>query len=168
MRIIDVCTDVSKADLTTNPPPEMDPLRENDALQEAQLVDVRVDALRGTLAILFDLRMALQLREPNAGVIVARGVRDFRWTAPYRDTPLTAWSADGSLVSQRDGLFSIDFGLWPAPGATLHMSTERAWFVFGSIPDLPDTPPDYHESPAVNELVTWDSLFEPHGFTQLD
>jgi hypothetical protein len=42
--------------------PEMDPLTEDDALQEAQLLDVRFDALRSTVGLLFELRTALQLR----------------------------------------------------------------------------------------------------------
>ena len=71
--------------------PEADPLRESDALQEAQLLDVRLDAVRGQVALLFELRMALQLREPNTGVLVARGVREFGWTAPSRSTQRTAW-----------------------------------------------------------------------------
>jgi hypothetical protein len=59
--------------------PEMDPLTEDDALQEAQLLDVRFDALRSTVGLLFDLRMALQLREPNTGVLVVSGVRELSW-----------------------------------------------------------------------------------------
>jgi hypothetical protein len=41
--------------------PEMDPLTEEDALREAQLLDVRFDAVRSTLGLLFELRVALQL-----------------------------------------------------------------------------------------------------------
>jgi hypothetical protein len=41
-------------------PPEMNPLTETDALQEAQLLGVRFDALSLTAGLLFELRIALQ------------------------------------------------------------------------------------------------------------
>lgn len=72
--------------------PEMDPLTENDALQEAQLLDVRVDALRSTVGLLFELRVALQLREANTGALVAHGVRKISWSSSPRPTPRTAWN----------------------------------------------------------------------------
>jgi len=58
--------------------PEMDPLTEEDALQEAQLLDVRFDALSLTVGLLFELRMAQQLREANTGqyqAMTRRGTR---------------------------------------------------------------------------------------------
>ncbi len=61
--------------------PEMDPVTREDALQEAQLLDVRLNALRLTVGLLFELRLALQLRESNTGVLVARGVCMLSWPA---------------------------------------------------------------------------------------
>lgn len=82
--------------------PEMDPLTEEDALQEAQVLDVRFDALAGVVGVLFELRQALQLQEANTGVLVAHGVRELTWSGPSRDTTLTAWSV-GSSVPQAQG-----------------------------------------------------------------
>ena len=45
--------------------PEMDPLTEVGALQEAQLLGLKFDAVSGVAGLLFELRMALQLRETN-------------------------------------------------------------------------------------------------------
>ncbi|MFI5712276.1 hypothetical protein [Kribbella sp. NPDC051620] len=59
--------------------PEMDPLTEEDALQEAQVLDVRYDALAGVVGIIFELRQALQLQEANTGVLVACGVHTLTW-----------------------------------------------------------------------------------------
>jgi hypothetical protein len=59
--------------------PEMDPLTEEDGLQEVQLLDVRFDALRCTAGPLFERRPALQLRTANTGVLVAHGVRELAW-----------------------------------------------------------------------------------------
>jgi hypothetical protein len=55
--------------------PEMDPLTEEDALQEAQLLEVRIDALRSSVALLLELRMALQLPTANTGILIARSAR---------------------------------------------------------------------------------------------
>lgn len=68
--------------------PEMDPLTEDDALQDAQVLDVRFDALSGVVGILFELRRALQLQEANTGVLVGQRVRELRWSGPARDTAL--------------------------------------------------------------------------------
>jgi len=47
--------------------PEMDPLTEKDALQEARLNEVVFDALNMRAGLLFDLRGALQLRTAYTG-----------------------------------------------------------------------------------------------------
>src|SRR4051794_19506320 len=87
--------------------PEMDPLTEEDALQEAQLLDVRFDALAGFVGLVFELRQALQLREANTGVLVAHGVRTLTWSGPSRDTTLTAWSVGSSVPRAKDNLFGL-------------------------------------------------------------
>ncbi len=150
--------------------PEMDPLTEGDALQEAQLLDVWLDAARSQVALLFELRMSLQLREPNTGVLVARGVRELAWSAPPRPTSRTAWSVGGSEVDNREGLFRLNLGLWPAPGARLRMIAEAALFVAGDVPGLADVPPDYtgDEAAVSGQLASWDSPFVPSSAVFLD
>ena len=54
--------------------PEMDPLTEEDASQEAQAAGVRFDALTRVVGIIFERRQALQLRKANTGVLTAHGV----------------------------------------------------------------------------------------------
>jgi hypothetical protein len=55
-------------DLLSGPPsslvlagPAKDPLREDDALQEAQLLDVRIAVATSAVGLLFEMRTALQL-----------------------------------------------------------------------------------------------------------
>jgi hypothetical protein len=55
--------------------PEMDALVDGDALQEGDLVDVRFDADGSSVAMLLDLRAALQFRVASTAVLVLRGVR---------------------------------------------------------------------------------------------
>jgi hypothetical protein len=106
--------------------PEMDPLTEEGALQEAQLLDIRFDALRLRVGMLFELRTALQLREVNTGVLVAHGVRALSWEAEPRSTTRTAWAVGGSVPRNEGRLFGLTLGMWP--GVHLELSAESAAF----------------------------------------
>lgn len=146
------------------PLPGMDPLTEDDALQEAQVLDVRLDALAGVVGILFELRQALQLREANTGVLIARGVRRLTWSGPSRDTALTAWSVGSSAPRTQDRLFELTLVMWPHPGAQLGFTAESAAFFIGDVSALSETPPDYSKGDSVNvrgEVARWDSSFTP-------
>lgn len=150
--------------------PEMDPLAEDDALQEAQLLDVRFDTLRSTVALLFELRTALQLRGANTGVLVARGVRRLTWSSGPIQTERTAWTVGGSVVTNTDGLFGLELGLWPVPGAHLIVTAENAAFFTGDVPGFARIP-DYledDESTIRAQLASWRSVFEPVGAVFLD
>lgn len=151
--------------------PEMDPLTEEDALQEAQVIDVRFDALTGVAGILFELRQALQLQEANTGVLVARGVRELTWAGPRSDAPLTAWSIGSSAPSAKDRLFGLSLVMWPHPGAQLTLTAESAAFFVGDVPGLPAAPPDYGSGDRcliAAEIPGWDSPFEPVSAVFLD
>lgn len=154
-----------------NSKPEMDPLTEADALQEAQLLGVKFDALSGVAGLLFELRVALQLRETNTGVLIARGVRELRWSGSSRDTPLTAWTVGGSEPQSMAGLFGLQLGMWPAPGAQLSLKAQSAAFFAGDVPGLTEAPPNYsnHDRATLGPLVAgWESSFEPISAVFLD
>lgn len=151
--------------------PEMDPLTEADALQEAQVLDVRFEALTGVVGILFELRQALQLQEASTGVLVARGVRELAWSGPSRDTAMTAWSVGSSVPTAKDRLFGLSLVMWPHPGARLTLTAESAAFYVGEVPGLPAAPPDYTQGDlavVAAELACWDSPFEPVSAVFLD
>lgn len=151
--------------------PEMDPLTEEDALQEAQVLDVRFDALAGVVGIIFELRQALQLREANTGVLVAQGARALTWEGHAGDTTLTAWSVGSSVPCVRDGVFELSLVLWPHPGARLALTAESAAFFIGDVPGLSEAPLDYcgRDRTGVNgEVACWESAFEPASAIFLD
>ena len=151
--------------------PEMDPLTEDDALQEAQLLDVRCDALRSTVGLLFELRLALELREGNTGVLVAHGVRELSWTAGPRTTDMTAWPVGGSVVRHENRLLQWELGMWPPPGAQLKLVAESAAFFSGDVPGLDETPPDYGQDDEATiraNLAGWYSAFVPLHAVFLD
>ena len=68
--------------------PEMDPLTEDIALMESQLLDVRFEAVTSTVGLLFDLRYVMSAD----GAEMKRVTHD---SAVY-DSP--AWSPDGSNI----------------------------------------------------------------------
>jgi hypothetical protein len=148
--------------------PEMDPLTENDALQEAQLLDVRIDALRSTVGLLFELRVALQLREANTGVLVAHGVRKISWSVSPRSTVRTAWNIVASTPLCADRLFSLNLELWPE--GRLELSAEKAGFFVGDVAGIGEAPPDYggEESMIQAGLAGWRSTFTPVHAVFLD
>ncbi len=101
--------------------PEMDALTEEGALQEAALVDVRFDVVESTLGLLFDLRLALQLRMGNAGILIGREASACMawWPAPLaRDRGLDPTTRLGHL--------SLRLGF--APDAELLLETASAEF----------------------------------------
>lgn len=151
--------------------PEMDPLTEEDALQEAQVLDVRFDAVAGVAGILLELRQALQLQEANTGVLVAYGVRELTWSGPSRETALTAWSIGSSVPRTKDRLFALHLVMWPHPGAQLSMTAETATFFVGDVPGLTEAPPDYtgrDRAALGHEVARWDSSFTPVSAVFLD
>jgi len=148
--------------------PVMDALSEAGALQEAQLLDVRVCALTSTVGLLFDLRTALQLRTANTAVVVGRGVQEFSWSAEHRKTARTAWNVAGSEPARGD-LFSLSLAFFPR--ASLRLVSERAEFYVGEVPGLGATPPDYgfdDDARIKAGLAAWTSIFEPAQAAFLD
>jgi hypothetical protein len=148
--------------------PEMDPLTEHDALQEAQLLDVRFDAARSTVGLLFELRVALQLREANTGVLVAHGVRAMSWSASPRSTARTAWNVITSAPRHAERLFGLS--LVTTPRAQLELSAESAAFFVGDVPGL-DRIPDYLEDDEATiraQIASWHSKFNPVHAVFLD
>ncbi|MEV4260223.1 hypothetical protein [Kribbella sp. NPDC049584] len=151
--------------------PEMDPLTEDDALQEAQVLDVRFDVIAGIAGILFELRQALQLQEATTGVLVAHGVRELSWRGPVRNRALTAWSVGSSVPRADNQLFSLNLVMWPHPGAQLSLTAETAAFFVGEVPGLSAAPPDYagrDREAVVGEVASWGSIFEPVSAVFLD
>jgi hypothetical protein len=141
--------------------PEMDPLSESDALLEAQVLDVHVDALRASVAVLLEMRLALQLREGNTALLVARQVTDFVWRAERRATARTAWNVVGSEASVSGKSLELRIGL--LPWGEMFLRAGSAAFYIGDVPGLVEIP-DYglaSESELNLMIAHWDSEFVP-------
>lgn len=141
--------------------PEMDPLTEMDALQEARLNEVAVDAVNLHVGLLFDLRGALQLRMAHTGLLVLGRVESYNWTSERRSTARTAWNVVSSVPVHEDGVVSVR--LFFFPDAEMTVTARSAAFFAGDVPGLPDTPPDFAGSDAevAAGMASMDSPFEP-------
>jgi hypothetical protein len=148
--------------------PEADALTEVDALQEAQLLDVRLDALRSTVWLLFDCRGALQIEMGNTAVIVAYGLHRFSWVAQPRGR-LTAWTVVSSEPVARGGVWSLSLAF--VPSARLELEADSAEFFVGNVPGGDEAPPNYMEADDATiraGLQSWTSTFEPVHAVFLD
>ena len=150
--------------------PEMDPLTEMDALQEARLNEVIFDAVNRHAGLLFDLRGALQLRMAYTGLLVLGDVEGLRWSSERgrRPTTRTAWNVVGSVPVNEDGLINLRLFLFP--DAELTVTARSAAFYAGDVPGLPDTPPDFDDSDeaVAAGMVSMDSPFEPTQATFIE
>ncbi len=148
--------------------PEMDPLTEKDALQEARLNEVLLDAVNMRAGLLFDLRGALQLRMAYTGLIVLGGVEIFSWTSERRSTIRTSWAVVGSVPANEEGM--VNLRLFFSPDADLTVAARSAAFYAGDVPGLPDRVPDFAWSDAevAAGIASMDSLFEPTQATFIE
>jgi hypothetical protein len=166
MRLRDLITgDVASALVGS---PEMDPLTEKDALQEALLTDVTFDAMNNRIGLLFDLRGALQLRLAYTGLLVLGGVEAFNWNSERLPAARTAWNVVGSLPVNEDGV--INLRLFFFPDAELTVVARSGAFFAGDVPGLPDTPPDFagSDDEVAAGMASMDSPFEPTQATFID
>ncbi len=168
MIIEELFTDPTRRDYAAMP--EMDPLTEEGALQEADLVAVKLDVMTASAGLLFDLRNALQLRLGNAALLIARGVDRFEWDVQdARDLPFVAHIVTGSTPAIAGCRFELTLGF--VPDAGLSLRARGAEFFVGAVPDLGEAPPDFLEGSADlirAEMPGWASVFVPGYATFLD
>lgn len=149
--------------------PEADALTEDGALQEAALLDVRLDAVTGSAWFLFDCRGALQLESGNTAVLVLRSLRELQWEV--RPVGTRTWRAvtRWSVRSPGSHLLEVVAGIEPA--ATLRAVCAAGEFFVGDVPGCDDPPPDFltaSDDELRAGLQGWTSEFEPFHASLLD
>jgi hypothetical protein len=149
--------------------PEVDPLREPNVLQEAQLLEARVEALTSTVGLLFELRTAMEWMDANTAILVARGVQEFVWSAEARSTAKTAWNVVASELRTVGQLpvFELDF----LPLSRMRLTADRVEFYVGDVARLELQVPDYgmDDDAAIRaNLAGWGSSFSLMGASFLD
>ncbi len=137
MRVIDLLH--SPDPVRQMPPPEMDPLRLNGVLDESLLVSVLVPPLGNRVMLLFDVRLAMQLRGDNAAVVVAAGLK----SASIKLNPSGNLGRTAPVVlgwTANRGSTEVAFGT--ENGWDVAVEAVEAWFCSGTVPDLAPSQPD--------------------------
>ena len=132
-------------------------------LQEAALVDVRMNALSGAVGLLFDLGGALELRLGSTGILIARGIDRLSWAQTHgREGPI--WYSVVGSTSQVEG-DCLTLALDLLPDAELRIRMRSGVFYVGDVPGLADAaPPDFTTADADtlwSSMVSWESEFDP-------
>ncbi len=149
--------------------PEIDPLVEADALQEADLVDVRFDACTSSLAMLLDLRTSLQFRLANTALLVLRDINEFHWgpsEAQARRVAHYVMSSRPGVVRNRFSLEVVCLRGW-----RLSAAASSAEFFAVDIPTLSGAPPNFvedDEQTVAAGMPDWHSLLNVGWATFLD
>jgi hypothetical protein len=137
MTIEEFLADASPRDLAGEV--EIDALRDDDALLEAQLLEWRFDTVRSTIWLLFDCRGAISIELGNTALVAATGVRSVQWEGEHRG-PRTAWSVvDWSPSLGSEWTVSAAF----VPDANLRIVASKAEFHVGNVTAHDGPPPDY-------------------------
>jgi hypothetical protein len=139
--------------------PETNPLRDVGALDEAQLLDIQIDAVRSTAWVLFDCRGALQIRKGNTAVLAVRGLKRVSWSenTPTKFTPWYAVRSEPQLSKN-----SWRLTLACIPDGDLQLEAQDAELFVGDVPGCNGPQPDY--TSADDETVRagtqdWNSEF---------
>lgn len=138
-------------------PAESDPFTEEDALDEAQVLDVRVDAVNGLVGVLLELRLAMGFTDGDTALLVLRDVESFSWRAePAAGRRVREVS--GVAVDRSGGRVRLSLEL--GRGQALTCAGSSAQFYVLEVEGLDEAPPDYtgDDEDVVQEgLAQWHS-----------
>lgn len=161
MKISELLVDPGREQMSASP--ESDALTEQDALAEASLLDVRLDATTSDLWLLFDCRGSLQLEEGNTAVVVVNGLIKLNWEAEERNG--RTWRAVMGWVPRADS-GRLTVVVETEPGGRLEATGNGGEFFVGNIPGGDDPPPDFTSATDAEiraGLAHWASEFELVG-----
>jgi len=142
--------------------PDMDPLAEAHALDEAFLLDIRFDAIRSTAWCIFDIRGALELQAGNTALLVATGVNYLRWDARTPIGKRTAWT----IMEWNATVASNRIKMWGGlePWCDFEIAADRAEFYVGDVPSADAPAPEMayaNESTMIAGFANFSSQFNP-------
>jgi len=143
-------------------PTETDPFVDLGALQEAALLDVRIDLIRSRALMLFDLKGALQVRDGNTGVLVIDKLESLDSEMPVEPFDYHYPTVVGWVPSSLYGNVTIEIGL--LSDASYRVVGQGGEFFVGNVPGMDEAPPDVlkaNEDGILAGFQNWSSEFEP-------
>ncbi|MFC7221456.1 hypothetical protein ACFQLX_25295 [Streptomyces polyrhachis] len=137
---------------------DWDPLKDREALEDAQLLDARMCPTASRAALLFDMRLATNCPAGNSGLLIVHGMQSFRWVGAPPPHELMAFSATSIQLVAGNGEFrlNMEFFLY----GELAIDGERSDFYLLESHNVSGGPPNYldrHLDQVRGELPWWDS-----------
>lgn len=155
--------------------PRHSPLLVEELFEDAELLDVRIDATLSTVGILFEMRPSelkyvLGDKRMNCGALVLRQATQVKWDCDASEkTGLCTWPVGRSRFHFNAGLFEASLLLGVFRTMTLSLSAMQVEFYAGTVPVLSREIPDYTEHESVAGLVPdWSMEFIPTNAWYLD
>lgn len=148
--------------------PEQNPLLQEWIFEEAELTDIRIDALHCTVGVLFEIRTSWLPHDLgdgtlNCGLMMLRNTTGVDWSAAPTGRPNPhVWAVNSCVVGFSPGQISLNFPLGIIGGMDLRLSAQSVEFHVGKQRDLPAQRPSYVDHIDVTGLVPgWDLDFTP-------
>lgn len=152
------------ADLWRSPSPDLapapldaDPFTDESALEEAQVLDVRFDAVNGIVGVLLEMRLAGMYDEGNAALLTARGVESLTVSADVVGHRLVR---EVSAVVTERVAGRVRLGLHVTASSALSVVADEVDFWLLEVDGIGEAPPDYgdpDESAVQAGLPQWTS-----------
>lgn len=158
MKISEFVSSSDRLSVTTKP--EFDALRDEGALEDAALIGLKLDLVRSNAYLLFDCRVALNIREGDTAVLVLRSLRNLAWSGPSAEDRV--WRAvDMWRITKISGAaFALES--WLTFDEPFSAQFGAGEFYIGSVPGIYPAPPSFlhaSERSMVESLQGWDSEF---------
>ena len=125
------------------------PLHVEDALREAQILDVRCECVTQCVGILLEMRMAFSGGENRAALLVGQGVTELDWKCSREQSDDDAylfgmaWNVASSLMTQYGTLLKLELDC--IPNAGLSVTARGFEYYLAEIPGPILALPDYTE-----------------------
>ncbi|MED5815264.1 hypothetical protein VST63_23130 [Mycolicibacterium sp. 050232] len=118
------------------------PFSEDDALVEAQILEIRYDGIRSVLGVALEMRLAERITETSTALLLAHNVIHYSWNQTDRRGGRTAWTIISSSPLRTETGFGLE--LKTSPSGALSITANSASLYSVRISELEGTaPPDY-------------------------
>ncbi len=153
--------------LVTNGAVAASPFSEDDALLEAQILEIRYDGIRSVLGVALEMRLAERITGASTALLVARNVIRYSWNQTDRGGARTAWTIISSTPQRAESGLVLE--LMTSPSGCLSITADSASLYSIRISGLEVTaPPDYGDPSyaAIRRgIANWTSDVEVVGVT---
>jgi hypothetical protein len=151
---------------------DFNPFLAEEGFDEAQLIDIRIDALHCTVGMLYEMRPStmqynMEDLSVEAGVLILRESTGVEWKAVPTGRPNPhSWAVMSSSHAIHGHQLELVLELGLIGGMDFRATAAAAEFYVGRMPALPDEIPSYPDHVDVSGLVPgWDMEFFPtHGW----